>query len=196
MLSLLLVSPLFAAGPMDGFSPDELKKIEKGEVAVRIELFNTASGKRAAKGHAFAIINKPPEAALAVLQDYTKLSEFMPRVEKATILQKTDTTMKVRQELGVAFTTVAYTLDLKFDVAGHRMDWTLDKAAKNDIADTMGSWEFVPLEGSRTLARYMVFADTGVSVPQFLEDFLVKKDLPNVVSAMKKRVESGGKWTK
>jgi len=133
-----------------------------------------------------------------VLLDYGKLPEFMPRLRKVTILKKDAASMKVRQEIGVPFpiNSIGYTLDLKFTADAHRMDWTLDKAASNEIADTFGAWEFLPYEGNKTLVRYTIAVDSGRFVPKFLEDYLMKKDLPEVLNSMKRRAESGGTWKK
>ena len=174
----------------------DLATLKKGQVVVRGEMYTTEDGKRAGKGVAFVIIDKPPEAAFAVLQDYGKIPEYMPRVVKVTLSEKTPARMKVVQELKVLFKTVVYTLILDFNAQKKRMDWKLDKSASNDIKDTWGFWEFVPYENGKTLVVYNIAADTGVAIPQFLEDYLTKKDLPEVLLAMKRRTESGGTWKK
>jgi hypothetical protein len=38
--------------------------------------------------------------------------------------------------------------------------------------------------------------DSGTLVPRFLEDFLIKNDLPEVLLSMRRRTESGGTWKK
>ncbi|MEW5850594.1 MAG: SRPBCC family protein [Myxococcota bacterium] len=178
------------------FEKDELAKLEKGQVVVRGEMYTNAAGKRAGKGKAFVIINKPPEAPWAILNDYEKMPEFMPRLARVTIQNRTADGMKVVQELKVLFKTVRYVLDLKFDASKKRMAWALDKSSKNDINDTFGSWHFQPWNGGRTLVVYDIAVDTGAMIPAFLEEYLTKKDLPEVLMAMKRRAESGGTWKK
>jgi ribosome-associated toxin RatA of RatAB toxin-antitoxin module len=190
-------SPAAAVDPrIPSLTEKELATLKKGQVVVRGEMYTTDDGKRAGKGVAFVVIDKPPEAAFAVLQDYGKIAEYMPRVTKVTIPEKSPTRMKVVQELKVLFKTVVYTLILDFNAQKKRMDWKLDKTAENDIKDTWGFWEFVPYDNGKTLVVYNIAANTGVSIPQFLEDYLTKKDLPEVLMAMKRRTESGGTWKK
>jgi carbon monoxide dehydrogenase subunit G len=177
-------------------SPDDVTKLEKGEVVVKGDMYTKADGKRSGKGKAYCVINKPADAPWATLWDYGKVPEYLPRVERVVIINKTDSTMKVRQEIGVAFTSVRYTLDFKFDNDIRRMDWKLDKTQKADIADTFGSWEFFPYGAGRTLVRYTIALDTGQYVPEFVESYLVKKDLPEVLLALKRRTESDGAWKK
>lgn len=189
-------TPPPSAHAVPGLSDKENETLQKGEVVVQSEVYTTADGKRAAKGKAYAVVNAPAEALWATILDYNKFPEFMPRLKKITILSKGEGTMKVRQEVSVPLSSVAYTLDLKFTPDPKRMDWTLDKAAKNDIADTFGSWEFLPYSEGKTLIRYTIAVDTGLFVPKFLEDYLVKKDLPEVLASFRRRTESGGKWKK
>jgi ribosome-associated toxin RatA of RatAB toxin-antitoxin module len=188
--------PAPAAQPVAGLSPKEMESLNKGEVVVQTEVYTNAEGKRAAKGKAFAVVNAPPEQLWATITDYPKFSEFMPRLKRITVLQKGEGTLKVRQEVSVPLNTVSYTLDLKFIADARRMEWTIDKAAKNDIQDTFGSWEFVAYGEGKSLIRYTIAVDTGLFVPKFLEDYLVKKDLPEVLAAFRRRTESGGKWKK
>lgn len=187
-------APAAADARIPTLSDKEWATLRSNKVVVRGEMYATPDGKRAGKGVAFVIIDKAPEAAWAVLTDYQKMPEFMPRLHKVTIKQKTPERMKVLQELKIMFKTVEYTLDLQFNHEKKRMDWTLDKSVENDIKDTFGSWDFIPFENGKTLVAYTIAVNTGVAIPQFLEDYLTKKDLPEVLLSMKRRVESGGKY--
>ena len=179
------------------FSAKEQAVLDKGQVVVRGGMADAPGGGRIGKGVAYVIINRPPQDAFAILQDYDKTPQFMPRLKKVTIKQRTPEHMKVVQVLHVfLFKSAEYTLDLNFDAAHKRMSWTLDKKADNDIKDTFGSWNFVPYRQGKTLVVYEIAVDTGVALPGPLENYLTKRDLPGVLMAVKKRTESGGRWTK
>lgn len=197
--ALLAVTALVhaeAPAPVPGLSDKEMATLNKGEVVTQSEVYNTPEGKRAARGKAYVVVKAPPEACWAIVTDYTKFPEFMPRLKKVQVLEKNETNWKVQQSISVPLSSVSYTLDLKFNAEAKRMDWTIDKAKKNDIKDTQGSWEYLPFGEGRTLIRYTIAVDTGTFVPQFVEDYLVKKDLPEVLNSFRNRVESGGKWKK
>ena len=189
-------APAAAPAATASLSKAELAELDRGEVVVHGEMYTKPDGKRAGKGKAYCVANKSPEAVYATLADYEKVSEFMPRLKKVTILDKAGEDWRVRQDLKVLFKTVSYGLNLKFSAANKRMDWTLDKKQDNDIRDTFGSWEFLPHGDGKTLIIYTIAVDTGAMIPGFLEDYLTKKDLPEVLAAMKRRTESGGKWKK
>ena len=66
----------------------------------------------------------------------------------------------------------------------------------NDISDTSGSWVLVADGENKTIAVYTVRADMGMGLGRALRDLLMNYDLPGVVEALKKRVESGGTYKK
>lgn len=179
-----------------GLTADELTRMEKGGVVVKTETYPTGHGTRGAGITAYCVINKPPDAAWAVMLNYHKFDEFMPRLERVEILEKTENTMKVTETVRVPLGAISYTLDLVFKPAQTTVSWALDKSRQHDIADTFGAWEFLPYSQGKTILRYTTTLDSGLFVPRFLEDFLIRNDLPDVLLSLKRRTESDGTWKK
>jgi len=196
-LLLVALTPVHAREPATaGLTPDEVDKINRGEVVVKTRVYSIADGKRAVTIKGYCVINKPPDAAWAVMLDYEKFHEFMPRLSKVKVLEKTKDTMKVTETVSMPVGTLTHTLDLKFYPTQGRVAWTLDKSRKHDIADTSGTWEFLPYRRGGTVVRYTSTVDSGMIVPKFLEEQLISYDLPGVLSSIKRRTESDGTWTK
>lgn len=183
-------------GATTGLTVAEFARMEKGEVVIRTHTYATGGDKRAARVTAYCLINKPPDAAWAVMLNYHQFDEFMPRLEKVQVLEKTKNTLKVTQTVRVPLGVIRYTLDLIFRPAQRTVSWVLDKSRRHDIADTVGAWEFLPYSQGKTILRYTTAVDSGMVVPRFLEDFLIKNDLPEVLLSMRRRTESDGKWKK
>jgi len=180
-----------------GLTVGEFARMEKGEVVVKTHTYATGGDdKRAARAIAYCLINKPPDAVWAVMLNYHQFNEFMPRLEKVQVLEKTKNTMKVTQTVRVPLGVIRYTLDLIFKPAQRTVSWVLDKSRSHDIADTFGAWEFLPYSQGKTVLRYTTTVDSGTVVPRFLEDFLIKNDLPEVLLSMRRRTESDGTWKK
>lgn len=198
VLSLLVVVPPARAqeAATAGLTTDDVTRMEQGEVVVKRETYATAESKSAARLWAYCIVDRPPDATWAVMRHYEKFSEFMPRLEKVQVRERAPDAMKVTETVGIPLGTVTYTVDLTFDSARRRIRWALDKSLPHDIADTVGTWEFLLYGGGRTLVRYTSFVASGTLVPKFLENYLVAKSLPKVLSNMRRRVESGGTWGK
>jgi len=77
------------------------------------------------------------------------------------------------------------------------IDFVLDPSYPHDIKEISGSWQFFPLdEGERTLGRYHVQGDWGISLPQFIENFVMHKSNTRIFEAVQKRAASGGAWKK
>jgi carbon monoxide dehydrogenase subunit G len=175
---------------------DEVARMEKGGVVVKTETQPGEDGKLAARIKAYCIINRPPAAAWAIMLDYQRFHEFMPRLERVQILQKTKDTMKVTQTVRIPLGLLSYTLDLKFERALGKVSWALDRSRKHDIADTFGAWEFLPYGNNKTSLRYTTTLDSGMLIPKYLEDLLIKNDLPEILLSMRRRTESDGTWKK
>src|SRR2546425_5427577 len=179
-----------------GLTVHEFARMEKGEVVVKTQTYATGDDKRAARVTAYCLINKHPDAVWAVMLNYHQFDEFMPRLEKVQVLEKTKNTLKVTQTIPVPLGVIRYTLDLIFRPAQRTVSWVLDKSRRHDIADTSGAWEFLPYGQGKTILRYTTTVNSGMTVPRFLEDFLIKNDLPEVLLSMRRRTESDGTWRK
>jgi carbon monoxide dehydrogenase subunit G len=195
LLSLSLASPMPSALAAVGLTAGEWEKLEKGEQPSRTEVVKV-EGKSLGKGICFAIIEASEEKVIETVWKREKHPEFMPRVEKIQMASDDGTVSKFRVTIGVLWKKISYSLELERFEEKHLITWKMDKSVANDIKDTTGTWRFVPLGAERTLVAYDVTADSGVSVPQFLEDYLTRRDLPGILLAVKKRTESNGAWKK
>ena len=196
LLSLALVADLPPAAVQSGLSTAEFSKATAGEVVVKGEVYKTPDGKDAARGKAWVVIAGSPDVCWDTLYRYEEAPQFLPRLKKVTISVKTPQKMDMEQDIKVVLSTYHYGLNFVLDKPRYTATWALDQTKKNDIKDTSGAWIFHPLPDGNTLLEYAVSVDSGLAVPQFISDYLTKKDLPEVLLAFKRRVESGGKWTK
>ncbi|WP_424319567.1 SRPBCC family protein [Candidatus Methylomirabilis sp.] len=195
---LLLQAASLGAGESatTGLTVGELTRMEKGGAVVRTDTYPTEAGARGAKVKAYCIINKPPDVVWAVMLNYHKFDEFMPRLEKVEVLEKTPSTMKITETVRVPLGVISYTIDLIFKPAQRTVSWTLDKSKKHDIAETFGAWEFLPYSQNKTILRYTTTLDSGFFIPRFLEEFLLRNDLSDALLSLKRRTESDGTWKK
>ncbi len=172
-------------------SPENLKKLEGGEMVTLFGRSQDGQGNSVGQGVVVGLINKPMEDVWRVMLDIKSHPEYLPKVVKTEIYQEEkDGVTGIRETLKILYKTIRYHVLQHRDEAAHRLTWTLDKSKKNDIADTSGYWAFAPHGEKQCVAVYSVHVDSGLPVPQFVEDFLSRKDLPNVVRAVKDRAES------
>jgi len=91
---------------------------------------------------------------------------------------------------------ISYTLDLTFKRAQRTVTWTLDQSKRHDLAETFGAWELLPSGYGMTIVRYTTTLDSGFFVPRFLEEYLLRNNLADALSSLKRRAESNGTWKK
>jgi len=165
----------------------ELAQVEAGEIILESHKFKNEAGETRGRGLAIGYIKASKDKIMDTLLDYPSYPQFMPRVKKTNVYLNTPTQVNVQFELKVMI-TIVYHIKHTVNRAAGTITWVLDKSKQNDIKDTTGSWVIKPYKDG-CLVYYSVSLDTGRSVPGWLEDYLTKKDLPNVVNAVKKRIE-------
>jgi uncharacterized membrane protein len=192
----LALAELPPAATASKLNETEFNQAKKGEVVVKGETFKTSDGKDGARGKAWVVIDAAPDTCLNTLMKYEDAPTYMPRLKKVDIKKVTPDSWTLTQDVKVMLSTYTYTLDVTWNREKKTMAWVLDPKTTNDIKDTTGSWEFRPLPDNKTLLEYGITLDSGKAVPQFISDYMTQKDLPEVLLSFKRRVESGGKWTK
>jgi ribosome-associated toxin RatA of RatAB toxin-antitoxin module len=186
---LMAIAPRVAPAasvPMRDLSADELAKIEKGDVILESQTSSGANTR--GRGLAIGFINASKDKVMDTILKYEDYPQFMPRVKSSEVYTRTDSQIDVHFTIDVAFIKISYYLTHQVDRAAGTISWSLDKTKKNDIAGTDGFWGFKPYKNG-TIVYYTVSVDTGRAVPKAVEDYLTKRDLPNIVKNMKKRVE-------
>jgi len=135
------------------------------------------------------VVDVPPAALMAVLTDFAAYPLFLPAMEEASVLARSDeggrSTWTVRFAVRIV-RRLAYTLRLERD-GDHRLRWSLLEGVfrSND-----GGWTLEPLDGgTRTRATYEVELDVGMFVPGSVIKTLVDQDLPRTLAAFKARAE-------
>lgn len=180
-----------------GLTDPELATALRGEVPVRTETFTAPTGKASGRGLGAIVIDRPLADVWAVMTRYEDKAEYQPRVDRVWVLDKQPDRLHVRMQVDATVTTVRYTAYFQLDHAAHTVHWTLDKAAPdNTVADIDGGYQLLEVTPTRTLVVYRTWVDSGRSVPRAIQDYMARKSIPNLLEAVKKRVESGGTWRK
>jgi uncharacterized membrane protein len=175
----------------------ELAAVGKGEIPVRVEAFKNARGKSAGRGWGAIAIDRPIAEVWATLARYDDRAEYVPRLKSVEVLEKRPGRARIRQEIDASVTTARYTAWFTFDEAQRSIAWTLDKSAgDNTVSDVDGDYRLAELAPGRTLLVYRAYVDSGLHVPQAIQTYMQKRSIPDLLRAIKRRVESGGRWKK
>lgn len=180
-----------------GLTAAELAEVQAGKVPTRTESFTNARGKSAGRGWGAIVVDKPVAAVWATLTRYDDRAEYVPRIKRASVLERKPGMLRVRQEVDATVTTARYTAWYRLDEATHTIGWTLDKTATdNTIVEVEGDYRLAELGPGRTLLVYRTYVDSGLRVPGSIQAYMQRRSIPDLLRAIKRRVESGGTWKK
>jgi carbon monoxide dehydrogenase subunit G len=180
-----------------GLSDGELSKALAGDIPVHTETFASPTGKSAGRGVGAILIYKPIEEVWTHLSRYEDKAEYQPRVKSVTILEKQPDRLRAKFVVDASIMTAKYTAWYTFDPAAHVIHWTLDgTAGDNTIAATEGDYHLFEVEPGKTLVVYRSYVDSGRSIAQSIQNYFTRRAIPDLLKAVKKRVESGGTWKK
>ncbi len=188
---------LLLVGSAVGLSDQELADALKGGVPARIEQFDAPSGKSAGRGVGAIVVDRSIAEVWVTLSRYDDKAEYQPRVKKVTVLERFPDKIRARFEIDASIMTVRYTAWFILDQAAHSIRWTLDPTATdNGIVAAEGDYHLFEVSPTQTLVVYRTYVDSGRSVMRSIQDYFARKAIPNLLHAVKKRVESGGTYKK
>lgn len=175
------------------------KKIEKGEVAARLEDIPESPVKI---GIGIGIIPYPPEVIWQALNDYDNYQDFMPFTGESKVDLSRSRGDVVYFYSKLSFPLISdryYSLKITSEenvegVPGtFFISWSLDPEKESNLYLNSGSWKLLPYgdSGQKTLAFYTVVTDPGGSIPDFLKNKSTATGIPSVFKAISNRVREG-----
>ena len=181
-------------------SKAELAKLEAGELLIQDESFLDPADMPVGKVVSYVLLKASIQALAKAIFEPTDQPQYMPRLTSVEVLSTEGRRKRIRYKLKIVIVDIEYVLFLTRLVEEPEFavfSWGLDKTyAKNDIRESIGSWVLRRYDATRTLVQYSLYVDTGRVVPEFVQTFLMKQDLPDVLGNLRKRLESGGTWKK
>lgn len=183
--------------PLDRFSAEQRQKLLAGEAVYEQVKTQGPDGKTQGHGESYVIIAAPIAECWKIFTRFNEMQLYFPRKKVSEVIESKPDRAVVKKVFDFYVIEMQYTMDYKIDEKNHRIEFSLDKNYPHDLEDSAGFFLFEKIDDQRTLFSYAATkVDTGVKVPEFISDYLTSRDLPAVAANVKKRIESGGKWTK
>jgi len=199
IVSILLLTAAAAAPSPDGvcvacradlaqirvdYSVDEWTTLTRGEIVTTNARTATAGGSTHGDVNTAAIVSYTPTQVWSVLTDFEARPRFIPTMRESHITRTERNRTWVAEWLRVLWVNVHLQVIDTLDPEAGTIRWVLDKNAKHDITDTIGSWQIAAVSEGRTYAGYRNWVDTGRPVPYFVENLLTQHTLPKVIEGL------------
>ncbi len=192
----ILAAMLALNATVVGLTEAEMQEALHGHTVTRTESFSR-DGKSAGRGLGAVVIECSIAEVWATLSRPEDKAEYMPRVKSVTVLERRPAMMRVRMEVDASVLTARYTAWFRLDEPTHTLSWTLDKTAPdNTLTDVEGEYRLFEVQPTRTLVVYRAYVNSGHAVPAFIQGYMTRRSLPNLLHAVKARIESGGRYHK
>jgi len=195
------------------FKLDE-KKLSSGEIQTFIEEYKVEGKGLKKRVVGVILLDASLLDVWTVLEDWDVMDEYIPGlVHSKTVhvlkpLGKKDEigNSLIEATLKVVFLSIDYTLDVKFDLANYRQEWSLItdsqveaynkkkipvKKSTGGLKNIEGYEYIEPYgDGSKTIYYYAPIIETSVPLPGFVERALSKRALNDYIKAIRDRVET------
>jgi uncharacterized membrane protein len=165
---------------------NELSALEKGETIVRVQ---ESSGRRKATVEATILIDAPADRVWRVMTDCEAAPAFVPGLMACQVLETGHNWEIIRHETEWMWFLPRVTYVFLAVYQEHRqIDF---KRIRGDLREMRGSWRLLTRNrGKHTIVRYRVYLDPGFYVPQWIVRLSLKRNLPAVLAALRKKVYS------
>ncbi len=154
------------------------------------------SGQEAGAGtryiKALVLFDASADETMKLLTQTARQVEYLPLLKRATVLEHQSHENVEKHEVKAGLFTVVYQMRHHWNMSTRQIWWCLNANADNDLKVARGYWRIYPLDSTQSIGEYGTHVDVGTAVPQFLQDFAVRKDVPKALNNQRLWVNSGG----
>jgi uncharacterized protein YndB with AHSA1/START domain len=171
----------------DGLSEADWAAVSRGEILIS-ETREAAPSDSERSVQVVGRIAAPPAEVWKVLADFESRPRWQPNAKEVRIVRTDENRVWVSEHMRFFLTDIRCQIINTLDPDHGSIRWVLDDSVAHDIRGSKGSWQLHPLAGRETLAVYRAWIDTGRRVPQFVQRFLLKRSLPQVIGDLRTEV--------
>ena len=181
LCSLLLLNIAGAADLRDA----DWKRLNTGDVVVDSE-------EQGGRGRvvAMVLIDRDVEAIWRVILDCDRAPEFVPNMRRCEVLERAPDESWEIIEHEIKYSWFTPKTIYRFKAEYTPFERVHFERIDGDLRELVGDWVLTPLRdrGRPVLVSYSVFIDPGAVVPEFLVRRALRRDLPELMRALRDRV--------
>jgi ribosome-associated toxin RatA of RatAB toxin-antitoxin module len=165
---------------------NDLALLRRGEVLVRTSPDPTTTPEMI---QASVLIGAPAEQIWTAMNDCDRAIRFVPGLKACRVVERNGEGEIIEHRLRYSrfFPEATYSFQVRYDllkqVSFHRLS--------GDLKEFWGSWRLEPLDGGqKTVVTYSVYMDPGFFVPKWIIRFMLRRDLPDLMIALRDVVQA------
>ena len=179
----------------EGLTPEQIAAVKQGEMVILQEdQSNTGEQKRFIR--CAMVFDQPIEKAWALIGQTERQDEYLPGLDNCELVKREGNWDQVDFHVKIFFVKIDYRVKHERDPERYYQWWNLDPSYDNDLAHLEGYWQFYAMDDGRTLGRYGTKLVVARFIPDSIQEYLTKNDLPKNLDAVRKWINSAGAWHK
>ncbi len=177
----------------EGMTPEQVERANKGEIVI-LDKPRDMKGEQVVR--AAMMFRKNIDEVWDLITQGWRQEEYLPRLESSELVEKWDGGDRLKLSVDIMGIKINYQIIGDRDKSSYRSSWKLDPDYKNDMKQLSGAWQFYWVDDKSTFARYSTWVETKALIPDFVQEYMIKKDLPSSLSVQRQWIESGGTYKK
>ena len=166
--------------------PDVVEALLRDKVVLA-----TQGGSPVVRG--LVIFAKPVDRVYELLAQTSRQREFRTDLAGLETLETLRDGSIEEHRLRILFLDIRYRLRNRLDRERRRISWELARGFEQDLQRVEGSWKLYPLPQDRTLGVFRTRVEVGPAMPEFLQDYATRKNLPGTLARCRRWVDGDGR---
>ena len=148
------------------------------------------------EGHVRALVRfeQPRRRVIRLLSQTARHHEFRPELKEIESHGWDESGTLETHRMRIMFIRIDYRLRTQFDWPGYRIWWGLDPDFDNGLEEVEGFWELFELDHRNTLGRFGTKVSVGAGLPNWVQDSVTRKNVPQAMHNVKRWVDTDGKY--
>lgn len=143
---------------------------------------------------ALALFQKSKEDTFELIIQPSQQALYLPRLKSSAPVLRSEGGELTEFHLGFGIMDIEYRTQHWWWPSLSRIEWGLDSTFDNDIKVAKGFWQLYALGPDRCLGEYGTVVDTGLPVPESMQGYFARKDIPDALKAFQRYIDSGGRY--
>ena len=131
---------------------------------------------------------------MRLLSQSARQAEYRSELREVLPLDRHEGRNIEQHRLRIAFVNVIYRVSTRVDFEQARIVWNLDDRYDNDVERIEGHWQIETLPHDRSLGHFATVVDVGAALPDFLENAITARLLPETIENIRRWVDSDGRY--